>query len=46
MSYRHYFTPRFDGVVKKFAKQFQLDFTYSLIMRLHHNVVKTAVRPG
>merc|ERR1712110_1136865 len=24
--------------------QFQADFTYSLIVRLHHNVVKTAVR--
>jgi len=34
----------FDAVVKKFASQFQADFTYSLIMRLHHNVVKTAVR--
>jgi len=35
---------RFDAVVKKFAAQFQADFTYSLIIRLHHNVVKTAVR--
>jgi len=35
---------RFDNVVKKFAAQFQADFTYSLIVRLHHNVVKTAVR--
>jgi len=35
---------RFDEVVKKFASQFQADFTYSLIIRLHHNVVKTAVR--
>merc|ERR1712080_179303 len=35
---------RFDEVVKKFASQFQADFTYSLIVRLHHNVVKTAVR--
>merc|ERR1712037_597070 len=35
---------RFDSVVKKFAAQFQADFTYSLIVRLHHNVVKTAVR--
>ena len=34
---------RFDSVVKKFAAQFQADFTYSLIVRLHHNVVKTAV---
>ena len=34
---------RFDNVVKKFAAQFQADFTYSLIVRLHHNVVKTAV---
>ena len=37
------FTIRFDSVVKKFAAQFQADFTYSLIVRLHHNVVKTAV---
>ena len=36
-------TIRFDNVVKKFAAQFQADFTYSLIVRLHHNVVKTAV---
>merc|ERR1711874_707570 len=35
---------RFDSVVEKFAAQFQADFTYSLIVRLHHNVVKTAVR--
>ena len=34
---------RFDSVVKKFAAQFQADFTYSLTVRLHHNVVKTAV---
>ena len=37
------FIIRFDSVVKKFAAQFQADFTYSLIVRLHHNVVKTAV---
>jgi len=35
---------RFDQVVKNFAKQFTVDHTYTLIMRLHHNVVKTAVR--
>lgn len=35
---------RFDQVVNKFAAQFQADHTYTLIMRLHHNVVKTAVR--
>merc|ERR1712013_143458 len=36
---------RFDNVVKKFAAQFQADFTYSLIVRLHHNVVKTNRAP-
>lgn len=35
---------RFADVVQNFAQQFQADHTYSLIMRLHHNVVKTAVR--
>jgi len=35
---------KFDLVVKKFAAQFTADHTYSLIVRLHHNVVKTAVR--
>lgn len=35
---------RFGEVVQNFAQQFQADHTYSLIMRLHHNVVKTAVR--
>jgi len=34
----------FDKVVVRFATQFQADHTYSLIQRLHHNVVKTAVR--
>jgi len=35
---------KFDQVVNKFANQFQADHTYTLIQRLHHNVVKTAVR--
>merc|ERR1712029_526018 len=35
---------RFSEVVKKFADQFTSDHTYTLIIRLHHNVVKTAVR--
>ena len=35
---------RFADVVKNFADQFNTDHTYTLIMRLHHNVVKTAVR--
>jgi 26S proteasome regulatory subunit N3 len=35
---------KFDKVLQSFAKQFQDDHTYTLIMRLHHNVVKTAVR--
>merc|ERR1712200_396249 len=35
---------KFDQVVNKFASQFQADHTFTLIQRLHHNVVKTAVR--
>ena len=35
---------RFADVVKNFADQFNTDHNYTLIMRLHHNVVKTAVR--
>lgn len=35
---------RFSEVVKRFADQFTSDHTYTLIIRLHHNVVKTAVR--
>merc|ERR1711997_440558 len=35
---------RFGEVLKKFAKQFTADHTYTLITRLHHNVIKTAVK--
>merc|ERR1712073_11561 len=35
---------RFGEVVKKFAEQFSADHTYTLITRLHHNVIKTAVK--
>merc|ERR1712038_162035 len=31
-------------VVKKFSEQFTADHTYTLITRLHHNVIKTAVK--
>jgi len=35
---------RFADVVKGHGSKFQADHTFTLIMRLHHNVVKTAVR--
>jgi len=35
---------RFGEVLKKFTKQFTADHTYTLITRLHHNVIKTAVK--
>ena len=35
---------RFGEVVKKFSDQFRADHTYTLITRLHHNVIKTAVK--
>jgi 26S proteasome regulatory subunit N3 len=35
---------RFADVVKQNGEKFQQDHTFTLIMRLHHNVVKTAVR--
>lgn len=35
---------RFGEVVKKFSEQFRADHTYTLITRLHHNVIKTAVK--
>ena len=30
--------------MKKFSEQFRADHTYTLITRLHHNVIKTAVK--
>ena len=35
---------RFGEVVKKFTDQFTSDHTLTLISRLHHNVIKTAVK--
>jgi 26S proteasome regulatory subunit N3 len=35
---------RFGEVLENFRDQFVADHTYTLILRLHHNVVKTAVR--
>ena len=35
---------RFDKVIKQFSAQFTADHTYTLITRLHHNVIKTAVK--
>jgi len=35
---------RFSDVLKRFNDQFTADHTYTLITRLHHNVIKTAVK--
>lgn len=35
---------RFNVVLEKFGDQFALDHTYTLIIRLRHNVIKTAIR--
>ena len=35
---------RFGDVLKTFETQFRADHTYTLITRLHHNVIKTAVK--
>ncbi|XP_011190713.1 probable 26S proteasome non-ATPase regulatory subunit 3 [Zeugodacus cucurbitae] len=35
---------RFGEVVENFGPKFQLDHTYTLIIRLRHNVIKTAIR--
>lgn len=35
---------RFGEVVENFGPQFQQDHTYTLIIRLRHNVIKTAIR--
>ena len=34
----------FNQMIKEFASKFQSEFTYTLIIRLHHNVIKTGVR--
>ncbi|KAH9412555.1 regulatory particle non-ATPase 3 isoform X1 [Dermatophagoides pteronyssinus] len=35
---------RFNEVLNKFGPKFQADHTYTLIIRLRHNVIKTAIR--
>lgn len=35
---------RFGEVLENFGPQFRLDHTYTLILRLRHNVIKTAIR--
>lgn len=35
---------KFNEVLAKFGKQFQAADTYTLIIRLRHNVIKTGVR--
>jgi 26S proteasome regulatory subunit N3 len=35
---------RFEDVLKSYGRLFQKDHTYTLILRLRHNVIKTAVR--
>ncbi|KAH8399552.1 hypothetical protein KR222_003634 [Zaprionus bogoriensis] len=35
---------RFGDVVSQFGPKFQLDHTFTLIIRLRHNVIKTAIR--
>ena len=34
----------FQQVLKRYTKQFEADKTFTLIHRLHHNVIKTAIR--
>ena len=35
---------KFEEVLESNADQFRCDHTYTLILRLHHNVIKTALR--
>ena len=35
---------KFEAVLERNAKQFGEDHTYTLILRLRHNVIKTAIR--
>lgn len=35
---------RFGEVLRNYGNQFQKDHTYTLILRLRHNVIKTAIR--
>ena len=34
----------FQQVLQKYTDQFEADKTFTLILRLHHNVIKTAIR--
>jgi hypothetical protein len=34
----------FQSVLEKYQDQFEADKTFTLILRLHHNVIKTAIR--
>jgi len=36
--------PQFNVMLSKFASKFQSEDTYTLIIRLRHNVIKTGVR--
>eukprot|EP00128_Syssomonas_multiformis_P002881 Colp12_sorted_trinity150504_noHs@33024 len=36
--------PSFNAVIEKYADKFKADNTYTLILRLRHNVIKTGVR--
>ena len=36
--------PKFNEVLAKFGPKFQSENTYTLIIRLRHNVIKTGVR--
>ena len=35
---------KFQDVLDQFSDSFRKDHTYTLILRLHHNVIKTAIR--
>lgn len=35
---------KFDAMRTKYVDQFKADRTFTLILRLHHNVIKTAIR--
>lgn len=37
---------KFNQVLDQFGEKFQADGTYTLIIRLRHNVIKTGIGPG
>ena len=37
---------KFNQVLEEFGEKFQVDGTYTLIIRLRHNVIKTGGSPG